>query len=82
MNMQKAQMTAKRYNRFVKDPKISYEAIEIRPKVNPYEDDGELLVSRYQVVQKYDGNIVWYLWRDNFFTKQFSYFSPYGILRI
>jgi hypothetical protein len=61
MSFENAQRTAARLNKYVKDPKISYEPLEIKPRFNPYDDDGELLVSHYRVVQKYDGNIVWYV---------------------
>lgn len=61
MTLDKATREANRLNRYVKHPKITYEAIEIRPKFNPYEDDGELLVPQYRVVQKFDGEIVWYV---------------------
>jgi hypothetical protein len=61
MTLEKATREANRLNRYVKDPKISYETLEIRPKFSPYDDEGDLLTPQYRVVQKYDGNIVWYV---------------------
>jgi hypothetical protein len=60
-SFENAQRTAARLNKYVKDPKITYEPLEIKPKFNPYEDDGELMVPQYRVVQKYDGQIVWFV---------------------
>lgn len=61
MTQAQAETKAKQLNRFVKHPNIAYKAHEIREKIFDEDTEQTFVTCKYNVVQTFDGNIVWYM---------------------